>query len=538
MGGYMKSKFCFFLCFILPGLGVISPMAHAQHNKSLPNILFCLADDASVQHFGAYGSTWVKTPVFDRVARNGLLFRNAYTPNAKCAPSRASILTGRNPWQLEELGNHLAYWPEKYVSVMELMERNQYAAGSTGKGWAPGVAGNINGKPRQLTGKVYNGATLKPPASGIRPLDYAANFENFLREKEDNKPFFFWFGSSEPHRAYEYGSGQRIGKKSTSSIEDVPGFWPDTDSVRTDMLDYALEVEYFDQQIGKMMAILEARGMLSNTIIVITSDNGMPFPRVKGFQYEMSNHMPLAIQWTDGIKKPGRVIDDFVSFIDLAPTFLELSGTKANTAPHNTPQGRSLTNIFYSEKSGRIDALRDHILLGQERHDVGRPDEVGYPIRSIIKDGFMFIKNFEPDRWPAANPETGYLNTDGGPTKTVILNANRARPGRNLHWQLCFGKRKAEEFYHIEKDPECMVDLIHDSEYASRIASMRRQMLEELEAQQDPRMFGKGYLFDQYPPTEGKDFYDKFLKGQHPKTGWVNPSDYETDPRIIGGKAY
>lgn len=532
----MNSKSGIFLCFLL-WMALLSPaFVNAQKKDLRPNILFCLADDASMQHFGAYGSKWVKTPAFDGVARRGLLFRNAYTPNAKCAPSRASILTGRNPWQLEEIGNHLAYWPEKYVSVIERIGRNHYATGYTGKGWGPGEAGTKDGSPRELTGKAYDRIKLKPPTTGIRPLDYAANFEDFLENKEADKPFFFWFGSSEPHRTYAYGSGRSIGKKSLAAIGDVPGFWPDNDSVRNDLLDYALEVEYFDEQVGKMIAVLDKKGMLSNTLIVITSDNGMPFPRVKGFQYEMSNHMPLAIQWLDGIKKPGRIIDDYVSFIDFAPTFLEISETAVDSASHNLPQGRSLTNIFNTEKSGHIDPLRDHVLLGQERHDVGRPHEVGYPIRSIIKDGFMLIRNFEPDRWPAGNPETGYLNTDGSPTKTVILNANRARPGQNFYWQICFGKRGDEEFYHLKNDPECMVNEINNEKYAARIESMRRQMFQALKSQQDPRMFGKGYLFDNYRPTQGEDFYKKFRKGQHPQTGWVNPSDYETDPRIIGGE--
>ena len=69
-----------------------------------PNILFAIADDWSYGHAGVYGCRWVETPSFDRIAKEGILFRNAYTPNAKCAPSRATILTGRYSWQLEEAG--------------------------------------------------------------------------------------------------------------------------------------------------------------------------------------------------------------------------------------------------------------------------------------------------------------------------------------------------------------------------------------------------------------------------------------------------
>ncbi len=80
-----------------------------------PNILFCLADDAGM-HFGAYGCPWVDTPAFDRLARDGLLFQQAYTCNAKCAPSRASILTGRNSWQLKDAANHQCYFPAEFIA--------------------------------------------------------------------------------------------------------------------------------------------------------------------------------------------------------------------------------------------------------------------------------------------------------------------------------------------------------------------------------------------------------------------------------------
>ena len=91
-----------------------------------PNILFCIADDASYPHMGAYGCDWVKTPAFDRVARQGLLFTRAYTPNAKCAPSRACILTGRNSWQLKEACNHIPFFPAEFKSYVEALAEHGY----------------------------------------------------------------------------------------------------------------------------------------------------------------------------------------------------------------------------------------------------------------------------------------------------------------------------------------------------------------------------------------------------------------------------
>ena len=132
-----------------------------------PNILFCIADDASFPHMSAYGCDWVNTPNFDRIAREGILFTNAYTPNAKCSPSRACIITGRNPWQLEEAANHIPHFPQKFRSFMEVLGENGYHTGFTGKGWSPGNPGKNGDGKRLLTGKPYNESKLNPPTKSI-----------------------------------------------------------------------------------------------------------------------------------------------------------------------------------------------------------------------------------------------------------------------------------------------------------------------------------------------------------------------------------
>ena len=496
-----------------------------------PNILFAIADDASYPYMGAYGCSWVKTPAFDRVARQGILFNNAYTPNAKCAPSRACILTGRNSWQLEEAANHVPYFPAKFKTYAEALAEHGYHVGYTGKGWAPGIAKTADGKPRNLLVKNFSKKTAKPPTTGISKNDYAANFNDFLDAADKDQPWCFWYGSTEPHRGYEYGTGIKLAGKKISDIDKVPPFWPDKPTVRTDMLDYAYEVEHFDQHLGRMIAELEKRGMLDNTIIVVTADNGMPFPRIKGQEYEMSNHLPLAIMWPAGIRNPGRAVDDYVSFIDFAPTFITIAGLNWNdTGMHPTP-GRPLTDIFNSNKAGRVTYDRDHVLIGKERHDIGRPNDAGYPIRGIVKDGWLYLHNYETDRWPAGDPKTGYLNCDGSPTKTVILDLRRSGEDPRF-WQSNFGKRPAEQLYQVSQDRFCTDNV--SSSVPDRREALRTQMVDELKAQGDPRMNGQGYIFDEYPyANKGQQhFYEKFSEGKLTpnNAGWVNPSDFETKP--------
>jgi arylsulfatase A-like enzyme len=243
----------------------------------------------------------------------------------------------------------------------------------------------------------------------------------------------------------------------------------------------------------------------------------------------MSNHIPLAAMWPRGIAKPGRIVDDFVSFIDFAPTFIEVAGLTWEQSGMAESPGRSLTDIFRSEKSGFVNPARNHVLIGKERTDIGRPNDAGYPIRGIIKDGWLYLKNFEPARWPAGNPETGYLDCDAGATKTFILNARRANPA-DPFWALCFGMRPPEELYDLANDPDCVRNLAALA--TEKRTTMSAALTGKLQAQGDPRIIGDGGIFDRYEHANKGHvgFYERFMRGEKPKTGWVKESDYEPAP--------
>lgn len=491
-------------------------------HAAAPNILFAIADDWG-PHASAYGIPWVKTPAFDRVAKQGLLFRNAYTPNAKCAPSRACILTGRNSWQLKEAANHICYFPPEFKGWGEALAEKGWNVGHTTKGWGPGSAKDVDGKPRQMTGRAWNKKKLKPATPEINNCDYAANFTDFLNAAPTGKPWCFWYGAIEPHRGYEFGSGIKKGGKKLGDIDHVPAYWPDNEVIRTDMLDYAFEVEHFDAHLGRMLAELEKRGQLDNTLVIVTADHGMPFPRSKGNSNVQANHVPLAVMWKKGITAPGRVMEDFVSFIDLAPTLIEVAGIPWSDTGMAESPGRSLMDLFANAPKH----TRDHVLLGRERTDVGRPNDWGYPVRALVTKDSVLIENFEPSRWPAGNPETGYMDCDAGATKTFILDAHRKNPN-DPFWQLCFGLRPGLEFYDLKSDP----DFVKNRPADPRAAALKKQLHAELKAQGDPRMEGKGDLFDQYEHAAKGNvgFYEKFMRGEPVKAGWINPTDIEPKP--------
>lgn len=516
--------------YIIIALLATIRFASAQETENRPNILVIMFDDAGLD-MSAYGSTYVNTPGFDAIAADGILFNRAYTPNAKCAPSRAAIITGRNSWQLDAAANHVIYFPSKFKTYQEVLLENGYTTGHTGKGYGPALTLTADGSQRQVMGPEFNEKKLVPATNAIGPNDYSANFDNFLDKVPNDQPWSFWLGTIEPHRGYEYGSGARLAGKTTDMIKEFPPYWPDNETTRNDLLDYAYEIEDTDKHIQKVMKTLKDRNLLENTLIVVTSDHGMPFPRVKGNQYENSNHVPMAMYWKG--KSKTKVVHDYISFIDLAPTFLEAAGIDWQSSGMHPTAGKSVMNIITSEKSGQIEADRNYVLVGKERHDTGRPNDVGYPIRGIYKDSMLYLRNYEIDRWPSGNPETGYLNTDGSPTKTEILNLRRKGTNKQF-WKLSFGKRASEELYDIKNDPFCTNNLANDISNELIKAQLKSEMEAKLVQQNDLRMKGFGHLYEANPFTRNGNFYGRFMAGEETSSGWVNDSDFE--PNFVDGE--
>ncbi len=481
-------------------LGLSSCGTSAQEDRT-PNILFAISDDQSYPHLSILGDSTVLTPNIDALARRGVLFHNAFVAAPQCSPSRAAILTGQNIWQLEEAGTHSSYFPTKFPVFTTHLENQGYALGYTGKPWGPG---NHEAWGRNPVGPSFNEKKNEPPYSGIRPIDYAANFADFLAQKDDDQPFFFWYGGFEPHRVFEAGSGIKEGKDPADV--QVPDFLPDDSIVRNDLLDYAVEIQWFDNHLGKMLKQLEAAGELDNTIIVVTADNGMAFPAAKANLYEYGTHVPLVIA---GPEIAGnRQLTELVSLTDLAPTFIEIA--QAEKLPDAV--GESLIRILRSEEISTL-PQRQYVLSGRERHTHARPENLGYPARAIRTDSFLYINNLRPDRWPAGDPavdlsgddvleadfkymEGGYHDIDACPSKTVLLeNSNKYSSYLNL----AVAKRPADELFAILRDPGCTVNLAFHPEWQIQLDKLKTLLVKELTAQEDPRVLGTGDIFDSYP---------------------------------------
>lgn len=446
-----------------------------------PNILLAIADDWSWPHAGAYGDEVVRTPTFDRLAGEGVVFDHAYVSSPSCTPSRAAILTGQSHWRLEESANLWSTLDRRFPVYPDLLESQGYLVGFTRKGWGPG--------------RIEPGGRTRNPAG-----DHYENFTEFLDRKEEGQPFCFWFGSTDPHRPYEEGSG-KSGGIDPARIS-VPPFLPDVDPVRDDLADYYLEVERFDREVGEMLDELDHRGELENTIVVVTSDNGMPFPRAKATLYDAGTRVPLVI-WGAGYLPGERRIDEFVSLTDLAPTFLEVAGQRV--PPEMT--GRSLVSLLVPS-SVESQQNRDFILTGKERHVPCQeaPESGGTPMRAIRTHEFLYIYNFAPDRWPSGTPhyEKAYLSgswygdVDNGPSKTYMIE-NREEAAVKPLFDLAFAKRPSEELYNLGEDPWQTRNVAQDPEYEETKEKLHRTLMDELRDSGDPRVGGEGARFDAYP---------------------------------------
>ncbi len=472
-------------------LAIFSVSAFSQER---PNILFCISDDQSYAHTRANGDPVVKTPGFDRIAREGLRFAHAFCDAPTCGPSRSAILTGQSIWRLEEAGNIHSNLPAKFATYTEMLMEAGYYVGYTGKGWSPGRL-EPGGRNENPAGIEYQSRKVKPPFKAMRNTDYAGNFANFLEDTPEGSPFCFWLGTSEPHRGYELGAGKRTGKDPDKVI--VPPIFPDNDIVRSDILDYLVEVEHFDSMVEQAIATLEESGQLDNTIVVVTSDHGMPFPRAKASLYDAGSRVPLAIRWPGGVTNPGRAVHAFVNLSDLAPTFLEAAGLE----PPEIMTAQSLLAVFRNDKPKN----REAAYIAMERHDGCRKGGKGYPCRAIRTADYLYIHNFEPSRWPSGSPDASacarsipYGEIDSAPTKTFLME-HRNEHGVARLAELAFGMRPAEELYDLKSDPDQMVNLAGTVGVAETQAALRKRLFDHLEATEDPRVVGGTVDWDFYP---------------------------------------
>lgn len=493
-----------------------------------PNILFCFADD-----WGRYASIFaeiekspslnqiVKTPNIDRVAREGVLFRNAFVNAPSCTPSRSSLLSGRYFFNTGR-GAILreARWDTAIPSFPLLLRDAGYHIGETYKVWSPGSpvdapfgagkyeyekAGKLpNDFSENVTDMIAKGSSLAEAREKIF-AQVRGNFDDFLADRKAGQPFLYFFGATTTHRRWIKGSGKALWGINPDSLKGkLPAFLPDVPEIREDVADYLGEVQAWDAYVGLLLKRLEETGELEKTLIVVSGDHGMPgVTNGKCNLYDFGTGVALAVR-VPGVKG-GRIVDDLVSLPDLAPTFLEAAGIK----PPDKLNSRSLWNLLQSGKSGQVEANRNWVISGRERHvHTARANFESYPQRALRTPEFLYIRNFAPDRWPMGDPKgvtptsapsgqqleedtyAGFADMDASPTKAwLVAHRNYKKwPKWRRYYDYAFAKRPAEELFDLRKDPQQMKNLAADPAYAKQKAKLSAQLMTTLKEAGDPRV--------------------------------------------------
>ena len=504
-----------------------------------PNILFFFADDWGrfARIYAEHGRTagtngLLKTPNLDRLAKSGVLFRNAHVNAPSCTPCRSSLLSGQHFWRTGR-GAILqgAVWDETIPTYPLLLRDAGYHLGKSYKVWSPGSPADapyggqqhafeksgraFNNFSENATDLVAKGATAEA-ARGKLLEEVRGNFRAMLAAKAAGQPFAYWFGPTNTHRAWVRGSGQKLWGLDPDALKGkLPAFLPDVPVVREDLADYLGEVQALDAAMGVLLEELDRAGERSKTLIAVSGDHGAPgFPHGKCNLYGFGTGVSLILSGP-GIKG-GRVVDDMVSLPDLAPTFLEAGGVK----PPAVMTGRSLWNVLRSERQGLVDPARTWVVAGRERHvEIARPDYTPYPQRVLRTLDHALIVNFKPERWPLGDhyrldgkdeptfdevAQTTFVtlpDDDAGPTKAWFVGARKS-PEWSAQFDKFYGRRPMFELYDLRKDPDEMNNVAEEPAYTAVRKEMTERLFTILRETGDPRMTEDGKYFET-PPLAG-----------------------------------
>ena len=416
--------------FAIRLLLILSP--YFAFGASKPNIVFFIADDVSQEDFGCYGHLSIKTPHTDALAAEGMRFDNAYLTTSSCSPSRCSIITGRYPHNTGAPELHVTL-PETQIRFPELLREAGYYTVLSGKN-------HMFGNKDRAFDKITEGGG---PGNEADWLEHVQN-------RPKDKPFFFWFASSDAHRGWAESDDAPLYE--TDSVV-VPPYMVDTKITREDLASYYHEVSRYDHFIGVVTAELKRQGVLENTMIVVAADNGRPFPRAKSRLYDSGIKTPWVVHYPDVVKTPS-VTKNLVSVIDLSATCLELAGL----AKPSYVQGQSFVPIL---KDPKVEVRQ--LIFSEHNWHVYKNHE-----RMVRFGDFVYVKNNYPNQ-----PNLAYESDDRFPAGAELWKAHAVGKTTAAQQQVFANPCPEEELFLLSKDPDQLTNLAGNPEYEKVIAQAR-----------------------------------------------------------------
>lgn len=433
----------------------------AQETENRPNIILFIADDVGWDDIGCYGNTVVLTPNIDRIAREGVRFNNVYLTASSCSPSRTSIISGRYPHNTGAAELHTPL-PAEVSIFPELLRKAGYYTAQAGK-WHMGEDAK-----RGFDVVHDNGKKNGDGGEGM--------WLGALRDRPREKPFFLWFASFDAHRPW--GSNDFSGNNDPEQIQPSP-YLANTRNTKADLARYYDEITRFDHHIGQVEDELQKQGVLENTLLIIMSDNGRPFPRSKTRVYDSGMKTPFIVKWNRGLPRKGVVTNSLISVIDIAPTLLEVSGVEVISGF----QGRSFAKVLKDPASG----FRNYIFSEHNWHDYEALE------RMVRTKDYLYVVNLRPN---LSNP--GPADSNGSPAFQDLKEIRDAGKLTPAQADIFITPRPAEELYDCRKDPMQLVNVASLAEYQRRLEGMRTIMKQWREE-----------TMDTAPAVLTKDWFDR-----------------------------
>ena len=445
---------------------MLSACASPEAPEAEPlNFLLITADDLEWSSVGVYGSNVENiTPNIDRLASEGIRFTNAHVTIAVCQPSRQTLMTGRFPH------NNGAPGFDPIADDVPILQESLRRAGY--------LNGGI-GKTRHLQPKARFGWDLGPdpdnPGAGVGMEDLGNGRDIELYEKyvtsflemasAQQRPFWLMVNTHDPHKPF-YGNGGEafdypVSREYSPEEIEVPGFLPDLPQVREEVAAYFTSVHRADDIVGAILEILDEQGFRDNTLVMFLSDNGMSFPFAKANSYLNSTKTPWIVRFP-GSTLPG-VVDTthFISGIDYMPTILEAAGLEQVPGMDG--------NSFLSILSGGLQGGRTSVFTEFNAPFSGIP----LHMRAIQNTEFGYIYN------PFHGHTKVAMESMSGPTWATMLEVGRTDAAIGERVDL-FLNRVPEELYAYGTDPDALINLIDDPDYADILAELRQELANEM----------------------------------------------------------
>lgn len=410
--------------FILYSFTAVSSLLFVLHGQNSfaqqPNIVLFIADDLSRNDLGCYGSTQVRTPNIDALAKDGIKFNNAFLTISSCSPSRSSIITGRYPHNTgaAELHSPLG---EEQVFFPSLLKDGGYYTAQAGKWHIGGQSSDPNGPAVKAFDRA--GGSKKDGGGESGALKWLP----YLQERPRDKPFFMWFSPHDVHR--EYWDKEITDAYDPNQVKPSK-FYVNNEVTRRDLAGYYNEVTRFDHHVGEVVKELKKQGVFDNTIIIIMSDNGKPFPRGKTLLYEEGIMTPFIVHYPAKIKKSNQESNSLLSVIDLAPTLVEMAGVKVSP----TFQGKSFAKLLDNpSQKFRNYVFAEHNWHANEAYE-----------RLIATEDYLLIENKRPNLAVKASMSE--------PTGKALANAYKNKKLTPLQEEIFLMPRPELSLFNRKKD--------------------------------------------------------------------------------------